>query len=93
MRKIRLLDEAVIEAMEATSWYEQERASLGIEFTEALDAALDLLENEIVPLTAMPGEPGLHGFKRLILFRFPFDVVVLIRGDEMLIVAVAHQAR
>jgi hypothetical protein len=41
-----------------------------------VDAALDLLEEEIVPLTAMPGVAGRRGAKRLILRRFPYDVVV-----------------
>jgi hypothetical protein len=44
VRKVRLLDEAVIEAIEAASWYEQECSGLGIEFDDAINAALDLLE-------------------------------------------------
>lgn len=93
MRKIRLLDEAVMEAMEAADWYEKEWPGLGVEFAEALDAALDILESDIVPLSAMPGELGVYRFKRLISSRFPFDVVVLVREADALVVAVAHQAR
>ena len=93
MRRIQLLDEAVVEALEAASWYDKELAGLGVEFAEALDAALDLLENEVVPLSVMPGALGMHGFRRLILARFPFDVVVLPRDVETIVVAVAHQSR
>jgi toxin ParE1/3/4 len=93
MYQVRLLDEAVMEATEAAAWYERECPGLGIEFNEALEAALDLLEDEIVPLTTMPGEPGLHGFKRLVLSRFPFDIVVLPGESELLVVAVVHHSR
>jgi hypothetical protein len=54
MRRVRILDEAAEEATEAAAWYELQRPGLGAEFERAVDAALDLLEEEIVPLTAMP---------------------------------------
>jgi hypothetical protein len=50
MRRVRLLDEAANEAIEAAAWYESQRAGLGADFARAVDAALDLLEEEIVPL-------------------------------------------
>ena len=52
---------------EAAAWYEKERPGLSAEFERAIDAALDLLEDEIVPLVAMPGIAGQRGVKRLIL--------------------------
>jgi hypothetical protein len=36
-----------------------------------VDAALDLLEEEIVPLVSVPGIAGTRGVKRLLLKRFP----------------------
>ena len=63
MRRVRILDEAAEEAVEAAAWYNNEHAGLGQEFSQVIDAAIDLLEDDIVPLTAMPGAAGLRGAK------------------------------
>ncbi len=93
MRRIRILEKAAEEAVEAAAWYEQERPGLGIEFAHAVNAALDLLEDEIVPLTNMPGTAGTKGAKRLVLRRFPYDIVVRESSQEIIVVAVAHHSR
>lgn len=93
MRRLRILGAAAEEAVEAAAWYEQERPGLGIAFSLALDRALDLLEEEVVPLMSMPGESGTQGVKRLILKRFPYSVVVQEYAGEILVLAVAHQSR
>ena len=84
---------AAEDAAQAAAWYEKERPGLGADFEHAIDAALDLLEQEIVPLTSMPGIAGTRGVKRLMLRRFPYSVVVLERETEVLVVAFAHHAR
>jgi hypothetical protein len=66
MRTLRIHEAAAEEAAEAAAWYERERPGLGHEFERAIDAALDLLEETIVPLTSMPGTAGTRGVKRLI---------------------------
>ena len=76
MRRVRILEAAAKEATAAANWYERERAGLGVEFAQAVNAALDLLEDEIVPLASMPDEAGKKGAKRLVLKRFPYDIVV-----------------
>ena len=63
MRVLRIHAAAVEEAAEAAAWYEKERIGLGSEFERALDAALDLLEQDIVPLTPAPGISGSRGVK------------------------------
>lgn len=93
MVRVRLHEAAVEEAIEAAAWYEKERTGLGQEFARALEAVLDLLEEDMVRPAKMPGAPGARGANRLILRRFPFDVVVQELPDEVLIVAVAHQSR
>lgn len=93
MRRVRILEEAAGEAIEAAAWYEQERTGLGAEFARAVDTAIELLEDEIVPLTSMPGAAGRRGGKRLVLKRFPYDVVVRELGEEIVVVAVAHHCR
>jgi len=76
MRILRILAAAAEEAAEAAAWYEKERSGLGIDFQNAIEAALDVLEQDIVPLTSMPGVSGTRGVKRLMLRRFPYAVIV-----------------
>ena len=90
MRRVRILEQAAVEAIEAAAWYESERPGLGREFDHAVNAAIDLLEDEIVPLTNLPSAAGA---KRLLLKRFPYDIVVLELPEEIIVVAVAHQSR
>jgi toxin ParE1/3/4 len=93
MRVIRFHESAAEEAVEAAAWYELQRPGLGKEFDSAFEAALDLLEQEIVPLTPVPGAAGALGAMRLMLKRFPYDVVVLDHRGEAFVLAVAHRSR
>ena len=64
MRRARIHAAAVEEAAEAAAWYERERAGLGAEFERAVEAALDLLEEEIVPLVSVPAIAFAHTARR-----------------------------
>ena len=90
MRKVRILEQAAEEAEAATSWYEKERRGLGAEFAAAIETAIDVIEDGFLPLSPMPRNSGRKGAKRLILRRFPYDVVVVEHGDEIIVVAFAH---
>ena len=93
MRKVRILEQAAEEAEAATSWYEKERRGLGTEFAAAIEAAMDVIQDGFLPLSPMPGNSGRKGAKRLILRRFPYDIVVVEHGDEIIVVAFAHHSR
>ena len=93
MRRIRIHAAAAEEAAEAAAWYERERSGLGVEFEQAVDAALDLLEEEIVPLTTVPGAAGARGVKRLLLRRFPYAVIVREGAAEIVVIAFANTAK
>jgi hypothetical protein len=93
MRTVRVLGAAAEEAIEAAAWYEREQPGLGREFDMAVDAALDLIEAEFPPLVPLPGAARTRGAKRLIMRRFPFDVVVAEHGGTLFVVAFAHHAR
>ena len=82
-----------MEAIEAAAWYENEQPGLGQRFEEAITAALALLQEDLAPLTPVPGEAGERGLKRLILRRFPFGIVVHIDGDELTVIGIVHHAR
>ena len=58
MRVLRIHDAAAEEAAEAAAWYEKERPGLGLDFEHAIDAALDVLEQDVVPMTSAPGVAG-----------------------------------
>jgi len=93
MRRLRIHAAAAEEAAAAAAWYEKERPGLGADFLRAVEAALDLLEAEIVPLVAVPGVAGRRGVKRLLLRRFPYAVVVRESAGEVIVIALAHSAR
>ncbi len=82
MRKVRILEEASQEAIEAAAWYEYEQPGLGAEFFAAVDAAIDVIK-----------EAGDTGARRLILERFPYDIVAIELPEEAIVIAVAHHSR
>ena len=93
MRTIHVLSVAADEAEAATEWYERERPGLGRDFELAVDAALDLLACDPIPASAMPGQSGLRGVRRIILKRFPYDVVFFENDDQVWVIAFAHHSR
>ena len=93
MRPVRILQEAAEEAAAAVVWYDRERRGLGTEFSDVIESALDLIEEDIFPLSPLPGKSGSKGAKRLILKRFPYDIVVVERTSEIIVIAVAHHSR
>ncbi len=82
-----------MEAIEAAAWYEQQRRGLGTDFFESFEAAIDLVEAQVIPLSPYPGKAGAAGAKRVILRRFPYDIVLVEHASELLVIAVAHHAR
>ncbi|WP_138437621.1 hypothetical protein [Marinobacter shengliensis] len=93
MRTVRILEEASQEAIEAAAWYEQEQAGLGAEFFAAVDAAMDIIEENVTPLSPLPEEAGDTDAKRLIMERFPYDVVAVELREETVVIAIAHHSR
>jgi len=93
MRRVHIHEAASREAIEAAAWYELKRPGLGAEFQRAIETALDLLSEDVVPSTPVHSAAKVRGVKRLILKRFPFDVVVVDRPTEVFVIAFAHHAR
>ena len=90
MRTVRILEDASQEAIEAAAWYEYEQPGLGAEFFAAVDAAIDVIEENFIPLSPLPEEAGDTGARRLILERFPYDIVAIELPEEAVVIAVAH---
>lgn len=93
MRKIRIHPDAAEEAAQATGWYEKQRAGLGQDFEVAIRAAMELLGCDPVPSTGTVGASAKLGVRRLILKRFPYDIVFIERPDHVWVIAIAHHSR
>lgn len=93
MPSVKILEEAVSEAIEAAVWYEGEKPGLGIDFSKEVEATIELLEEGLLPQVA--ANPGFEKFnaKRVLLRRFPYDIITITRNEEVLIIAVAHHSR
>ena len=85
---VEFLDEARFELLLASARYEEEVQGLGSDL-------LDEVAHAVGRLVTFPrqGSPHLAGTRRLVLRRFPFDVVYLDEPDKLLIVAIAHHKR
>ena len=92
-RTVRILGDAAEEAIEAAAWYERQRPGLGADFFVAFDDAVDLVQEQLVPLSRCPGRAGVSGARRVILKRFPYDIVIVEHAAELIVIAVAHQSR
>jgi len=93
MSGVRILEAAAAEAAGAATWYEAQRAGLGADFREDFKAALDNLQEGVLPGSLWPGRLGERGVKRILLKRFPFSVVFVDTGSGKVVLAVAHHRR
>ena len=93
MPRVRIDNTAAQELAEAAAWYEEESPGTGERLLGAFEAAVSLLREEPLPLLAMTGEAGQLGAKRLLLHRFPFDIIVVEEAEELVVIALAHQSR
>ncbi len=93
MRIVRIHADAAEEAESAAAWYEREQPGLGADFENAVDTALDLLETEAIPATSMTGVAGTRPARRLVLRRFPYDIVFVERPGNVWVIAFAHHSR
>lgn len=91
--KARLLPPARAEAKSAAHWYESEQQGLGDDFVLALDAALEIIENDPHRFARVETVRTTRDIHRIPLARFPFYVIYEIRADEVVVVAVAHAKR
>lgn len=84
----RYLPAAREELNEAAAFYEASVPGLG-------DAFLDDVDRTIESARVNPRIGAVAGlrFRRMLLRRFPYSVIYAERGNELVIVAVAHQRR
>lgn len=88
MGDLPILPEAREELLAAVEYYNSASAGLGEEF-------ISDIENAVSRIRSFPrhGSPGAGGTRRVVLGRFPFDVVYLEDQEEVVVIAIAHQRR
>ena len=86
--QLKIRPEASADIAEAFSWYEDQRAGLGLEFDEELGRTFGYM-------TDMPlGSRLVHrGIRRALMHRFPFSVYYSVSDDLVEIRAVLHYRR
>ena len=87
---IRIGQPASDEFSEAVRWYESRRLGLGTEFFDAVSASISLIEanSELGTIHSADGNT-----RRILVAKFPYQVVYRIRPDEIVIAAIAHLKR
>jgi toxin ParE1/3/4 len=84
----RYLPLAREELIEAASFYEARVPGLGAAFLDDVDRSIEVL-CESPQIGAAAGRT----FRKLLLRRFPYSIIYALRGEEVVIVAVAHQRK
>ena len=90
MLPVRTCSAASLELTEAVRWDETKRPGLGGDFLDEVARTIDRLA-----LTPEAGNPisADQRTRRLLLVRFPYQVVYRIRKDEVVVAALAHLKR
>lgn len=92
-RRIRIESAAREELSAAIDWYEEQRPGLGCELLDSVDDAIGrFLDNPGIG-TRVPGCPPDLPAHRVFVNRFPYAVVFMESGTEMLVIALAHLKR
>jgi len=89
-RVLRSSEPASEELIEAVRWYEAQRTGLGAEFWVAVLATLSLLQSHEESGSPVGDDPRT---RRLLVGRFPYQIVYRLRAEEIVVVAFAHLKR
>jgi len=89
-RLVRFGEPASDEFRDAVEWYESRRLGLGADFFDAVVTAIDAIHAhpEIGTQRSSDGKT-----RRVLLEKFPYQVVYRLRPEEVAIVAIAHLKR
>ena len=81
---------ASAELYEAVRWYETQRPGLGAELLDAVSQTLSFVETSPEAGAAISADART---RRVIVERFPYQVIYRIRPAEIVVVALAHSKR
>lgn len=89
-RTVRNIRAAREEFAAAVRWYEEQRPGLGAEFYDAVVETTDRIEAH--PEIGTPASPD-QRTRRVLVQRFPYQVIYRLLPDEIVIIAIAHLKR
>ncbi len=89
-RRVRTSEPASDELIDAIRWYEERRPGLGGDFFDAVAETVTLIEARPEIGSVSRHDPQT---RRMLVPRFPYQVVYRLRPTEIIIVAVAHLKR
>lgn len=87
-RGLVLQNQAELDVDEAMSWYESERAGLGVEFLQDLNTLLERIEENPFQFPIVHTE-----MRRGMLRRFPYGVFFSVEDTEIVVLAIVHLHR
>ncbi len=88
--RIRVHSDAATELVEAVRWYDSKRRGLGGEFVDEVAEAIDRVAQN--PKAGGPLSAD-DKTRRVLVSRFPYQLVYRLRPGEVVVVAVAHMKR
>jgi plasmid stabilization system protein ParE len=91
--RVRFEPEAAAELEEAAAWYEERRAGLGLTFIAAVDRALDAVAAWPAAGSPVPGVDADLMVRRVLLGRFPYQLIYESDRRHVRVLAVAHERR
>jgi plasmid stabilization system protein ParE len=89
-RRLHSVQPAAEEFEAAVRWYEERRRGLGAEFYEAVSGTTALIAQQPEIGTVIG---GVGSTRRMLVSRFPYQVVYHLTPADIVIVAVAHLKR
>lgn len=87
-RRVVFRQRAIAEIDEAAAWYEDQRAGLGLEFTNAVSSSIESIKKN--PLRY---QRVFKDRRRAVVARFHFNLIYLVGEDEIVVVACLHGHR
>jgi len=87
-REVEFLPEALCEVEEATRYYQSGDAELGLRFRQLVESACATISQSPLHWNERKG-----GFRRVNLRGFPYYIAYFMRGERILVAAVAHASR
>jgi plasmid stabilization system protein ParE len=89
--KVCYRPDARAELLATVDWYEDRQSELGAAFLSEVGRAEALISAKPEAWPIWPGAGGV--VRRFKLSRFPFCLAYQLAGDEVVVIAVAHQSR
>ena len=89
-RGVQVSGPASDELTDAIRWYEAQKPGLGAELFDAVTATIEGIERQLEIGTAAYPDPQT---RRVLVSRFPYQVVYRLAEDQIEVVAIAHLKR